>query len=155
MSQRTIRKVLPILLFFPLLAAFAQDQAPLQADARVRVNNNKRPVAASFSAQLAGGPATLTGSVSNLPGGDTALVALVFDYRVDADIALDEIISQIVVWVEDHEGNVFSTITIDPNTVHLNPNRVPLYYSATLYTPDHTRRRNGYIVRVRVYGNYE
>ncbi|MBA3571404.1 MAG: hypothetical protein H0W34_05415 [Pyrinomonadaceae bacterium] len=127
---------LPLVALMPSLAAFAQEQAPLQADARMRVHNNKRPVAASFSTQLAGGPATVTGRVSNLPGGDTALVALQFDYRVDADIALDEIISQIVVWVEDPSGNVFSSVTIDPNTIHLNPNRVPLHYSATLYTPE-------------------
>jgi hypothetical protein len=140
---------------FLSLAAFAQEQAPLQADTRVRVNNNQRPIAMSFATRLAGGPATLTGSVRNLPGGDTALVALQFAYTVNEDIALDEIISQIVVSVEDLAGNMFSTVAIDPNTIHLNPNRVPLCYSATLYTPEHTRGRNGYIVRVQVFGNYE
>jgi hypothetical protein len=155
MLPHTIRSLLALVAFLPSLAAFGQEQAPLQADARVRVNNSKRPVAAPFAAHLAGGPATLTGSVSNLPGGQTALVALQFDYRVGAEIAFDEIISQIVVWVEDLNGDVFSSVTIDPNTVHLNPNRVPLYYSATLYTPEHTRGHNGYIVRVRVFGNYE
>ena len=149
------RSLLPLLALFPLVAAFAQDQAPLQVDERVRVNNNKRPTATSFTAHLAGGPATLTGSVRNLPGGDTALMALQFAYTVSEDIALDEIISQIVVSVEDLAGNVFSTVSIDPNTIHLNPNRVPLYYSATLYTPEHVRGRNGYIVRVQVFGNYE
>jgi hypothetical protein len=34
----------------------------------------------------------------------------------------------------DRVGNEFSRITIDPNTVQLNPNRAPLPYSATLYT---------------------
>ena len=149
------RSLLPLLALFPSVAAFAQDQAPLQVDERVRVNNNKRPTATSFTAHLAGGPATLTGSVRNLPGGDTALMALQFAYTVSEDIALDEIISQIVVSVEDLAGNVFSTVSIDPNTIHLNPNRVPLYYSATLYTPEHVRGRNGYIVRVQVFGNYE
>jgi hypothetical protein len=140
---------------FPALAAFAQDQAPVQADVRVRVNNNRRPVATAFNASLAPGAATLEGSVSNLPGAETALVALRFDYAIDADIALDEIISQIVVSIEDGAGHTFSTVAIDPNTIHLNPNRVPLYYSATLYIPEHTRGRNGYVVRVRVLGNYE
>jgi hypothetical protein len=149
------RKLLLLLALFPVLAAFAQEQAPLQADTWVRVKNNKRPIATSFTAHLGGGPATLTGSVRNLPGGDTALVALQFAYTVNADIALDEIISRIVVSVEDLAGNTFSTVTIDPNTIHLNPNRVPLYYSATLYKPDHTRGRNGYTVRVQVFGNYE
>ena len=121
----------------------------------MRVNNDRRPLPVSFRTLLDGGPAKLTGSVSNLPGGETALVALQFDYRVDADFALDEIISQIVISVEDASGQPFSNVTIDPNTIHLNPNRVPLYYSATLYTPEHTRGRNGYIVRVQVFGNYE
>ena len=67
----------------------------------MRVNNDQQPAPVSFRAQLDGGPAKLTGSVSNLPGGETALVALQFDYRVNADFALDEIISQIVISVED------------------------------------------------------
>src|SRR5438552_249829 len=92
------RKLLLLLALFPSVAAFAQEQAPLQADERVRINNNnKRSIAASFTAHLAGGPATLTGSVRNLPGGDTVLVAPQFTYTVNADIALDEIISEMVV----------------------------------------------------------
>ena len=38
-------------------------------------------------------------------------------------------------------GNEFSRVTIDPNTVPLNPNRAPLYYSATLYRPPRDGRR--------------
>ena len=91
----------------------------------------------------------------NLPGGETALVTLQFDYRTQAEIALDELISQIVILIEDEDGNEFSTVTIDPNTIHLNPNRVPLYYSATLYTPIIERGGKGYTARIQVYGNYE
>lgn len=141
-----------VLCFAPLLVV-AQGQSPLQADIQVRVNyNNKRPV--PFRTRLEGGGATLKGSVQNLPGGETALVLLRFNYRTDADIALDELISQIVVSTSDKAGNEFSRVTIDPNTVPLNPNRAPLYYSATLYKPPRNAR-SAYIARVQVFGNYE
>ena len=51
-------------------------------------------------------------------------------------------------------GIDFSRVTIDPNTVLLNPNRPPLYYSATLYRPPRDGRRL-YFVRIQVFGNYE
>src|SRR5436189_1110142 len=72
----------------------------------------------------------------------------------DADIALDELISQIVVSTSDKAGNEFSRATIDPNTVPLNPNRAPLYYSATLYHPPQNGR-SLYLARIQVFGNYE
>src|SRR5207248_9925081 len=101
------RKLLLLLGIFPSVAGLAQEQAPLQTDTRVRVNNDKRPIATSFTTHLRNGPATLTGTVRNLPGGDTALVDLQFTYTVNEDIALDEIINQIVVSVEDLAGNTF------------------------------------------------
>jgi hypothetical protein len=130
-----------------------QEQSPLQADVQERVNHGDRRLV-PFHARLEGGGATVRGSVQNLPGGETLLVSLRFDYNSDADIALDELISQIVVSTSDNAGNEFSRITIDPNTVPLNPNRAPLYYSATLYHPP----RNGrslYLARIQVFGNYE
>ena len=114
--------------------------------------NDKRPVL--FHTRLEGGGAVVRGSVQTLPGGETALVSLHFDYNSDADFALDELISQIVVSTSDRAGNEFSRVTIDPNTVPLNPNRVPLYYSATLYRPPRDGR-NLYGARSRVFGNYE
>ena len=102
-----------------------QEQSPLQADVQVRVNHGDRRLV-PFHARLEGGGAVVRGSVLNLPGGETALVSLRFDYNSDADIALDELISQIVVSTSDNAGNEFSRITIDPNTVPLNPNRAPL-----------------------------
>src|SRR5439155_26801835 len=123
------------------------------ADLQVRVSyNEKRPVL--FRARLEGGGAMLRGSVLNLPGGETALVLLHFDYSTAADIALDELISQIVISTSDRAGNEFSRVTIDPNTAPLNPNRASLYYSATLYRPPRDGRRL-YIARIQVFGNYE
>ena len=96
----------------------------------------------------------MKGTVTNLRGGETARVFLHFVYRTNADIALDELISQIVISTSDTAGNEFSRVMIDPNTVPLNPNRAPLYYSATLYKPPRGDR-NVYITRVQVFGNYE
>ena len=56
--------------------------------------NDRRPV--PFHTCLEGGGAVVRGSVLNFPGGETPLVMLHFDYNTDADIALDELISQIV-----------------------------------------------------------
>jgi hypothetical protein len=140
-------------LAFVPLTLVAQDE-PLQLDVRLHVKGN-RGASAFFERQIQGGSATLTGRVHNLPGGETTLVTLQFDYRTNADIALDEIVSRIVISIEDLVGNEFSTVTINPNTIHLNPNRVPLYYSASLYIPSIVRGGNGYIARVQVYGNYE
>ena len=140
-------------LCFATPAAVAQEQSPLQAGVQVEIKyNDKRPVL--FRTRLEGGGAVLRGSVQNLRGGGTALVLLHFDYNTDADIALDELISQIVVSTSDKAGNEFSRVTIDPNTVPLNPNRAPLHYSVTLYRPPRGGR-NLYIAGIQVFGNYE
>jgi hypothetical protein len=131
----------------------AQEQAPLQADVRVRVNYSDRDLV-SFRTLLEGGEATLRGTVQNFPGRETSFVQLHFDYRTDADIALDELISQIVIWTSDGSGNEFSKVTIDPNFVPLNPNRVPLHYAGTVYKPPRNNR-TAYVVRIQVFGNYE
>lgn len=132
------------------LTVDAQTDAPLQVDVSVPAKPNG--LAASFRRWLEPGDATVAGRVRNLPGGETALVTLTFNYKVNADFALDEIIALIVITIEDTEGNEFSRVTIDPNMINLNPNRVPLYYSATLYKPAPQTR---YVVRVQVFGNYE
>jgi hypothetical protein len=155
---RKLQTVVIILILFSALAplaAFAQEEPPLQlqVDARVRVNGN-RPVGANFGRRIEPGNATVRGRVLNLEGGETALVTLRFDYPSDAPIALDEIVSRIVISIEDADGGEFSTVAIDPNNINLNPNRVPLTYSATLYIPENARR-NGYVARVQVFGNYE
>ena len=90
----------------------AQEQSPpLQADLRIQVGyNDRNPV--SFRAVLEGGEATLRGTVQNLPSGETSLVQLHFDYRTDANIALDEIISQIVIWTIDRAGTVDPSVSV-------------------------------------------
>jgi hypothetical protein len=131
----------------------AQEQSPLQADVRVRVNYNERDLV-SFRVVLEGGEATLRGTVQNFPGGEISFIQLHFDYRTDANIALDELISQIVIWTSDRTGNEFSKVTIDPNSVPLNPNRVPLHYAGTVYKPPRNNRTS-YVARIQVFGNYE
>ena len=131
----------------------AQEQSPLQADVRVRVNYNERDLV-SFRVVLEGGEATLRGTVQNFPGGETSFIQLHFDYRTDANIALDELISQIVIWTSDRTGNEFSKVVIDPNSVPLNPNRVPLHYAGTVYKPPRNNRTS-YVARIQVFGNYE
>ena len=132
----------------------AQGSPPLQVQAVVRTQRNHGAVG-SFQRNIGNGLATVMGKVRTLSGGQTVLVTLQFDYRTDAEIALDEIISQIVISVEDRNGNRVSVVTIDPDSVHLNPNRVPLYYFATLYKPFTDHGHNPYQVRVQVFGNYE
>jgi hypothetical protein len=132
---------------------FAQGLPPLQVDVKVRVDHgSSTPV--RFRSPIEGGGAIVKGRVTNLPNGETTLVSLRFTYRTNADIALDELISQIVISTSDTDGNEFSRVTIDPNTVPLNPNRAPLSYSATLYKPPRGGA-NVYIARVQVFGNYE
>jgi hypothetical protein len=151
--KRRFAIVALLLLCFASQLVMGQEQSPLQADVQLRVNSNNRRLV-QFRARLEGGEATLRGTVQNLPGGETVLVSLHFDYNTDADIALDELISQIVISTSDKAGNEFSRVTIDPNTVPLNPNRAPLYYSATLYRPPRGGR-NLYLARIQVFGNYE
>ena len=152
MKRRVAVVVLLPLCFAPHLV-MGQEQAPLQTDVQVRVNHNDGRLV-QFRARLEGGEATLRGTVQNLPDGETVLVSLRFDYNSEADVALDELISQIVVSSSDRAGNEFSRASIDPNTVPLNPNRAPLYYSATLYRPPREGRRL-YFARIQVFGNYE
>ena len=107
-----IKRRFPIVALLPLCfvsqLVIGQEQAPLQVQVKYR---DKRPVL--FHARLEGGGAVLRGSIQTLPGGQTALVSLHFDYNTDADIALDELISQIVVSTSDRAGNEYSTSVID------------------------------------------
>ena len=151
--KRLIATLVPLLACLAGRTAVAQGQSPLQADVQVRVNYNTQ-TSVPFRSRLEGGGATVKGAVVNVPGSETVTIRLRFNYRTNADIALDEIISQIIVSTSDAGGNEFSRVTIDPNTVPLNPNRASLSYSATLYKPPRSGR-NAYIAAVQVFGNYE
>jgi len=107
-----------------------------------------------FSVPIEQGPATLSGKLRNLSGGETVRADLVFDYRVPSgSIALDELVERIELTVLDAAGEVFGApVTIEANLIHLNPNRARLFYRATLYYPS---EEAGYDVRLQVFGNYE
>lgn len=153
-SLNVLAVALTLFSAFSASAAFAQDppETPEQANIRVRIPGVSD--GRNFKAPLAGGTATVRGRVISLEGDDTTLVSMRFDYRSGADIALDEIIDRILVTVEDQQGTELGRSVIDPNDIHLNPNRSPLLFSTTLYRPQDTRL-GSYIVRIRVYGNYE
>src|SRR5438093_12787185 len=110
MKRRFAVVALLPLCFAPQLVIGQEQSSPLQADVQVRVNYNDRRLV-PFRARLEGGEATVGGSVQNLPGRETVLVSLHFDYRTDADIALDELISKIAVSTSDRTGNGFSRVT--------------------------------------------
>jgi hypothetical protein len=80
-------------------------------------------------------------------------VDLAFRYRVPRDtIALDEVIERIEVVAETTQGEEFLAAAIDSELIPLNPNRAPLLYRVTLYRPEEDET---YVLRVRVFGNYE
>ncbi len=74
--------------------------------------------------------------------------------KVINEFALDEIITRIVITIADLDGQQLGSATIEPNFINLNPNRVPLDYSATVYNTTGGKRTD-YVARVQVFGNYE
>ena len=122
----------------------------LQVDATMSLPTQKR-AKASFERTIESGAATVSGVARNMKRGDAVTVSLVFDYRADG-IALDELIDRVELTTESPEGAVFLTTVLDTQLIPLNPNRVPLRYAATLYHPTDGER---YVLRVRVFGNYE
>jgi len=139
------------LLLSALQAAAGTFEAPLQVDLAVEVSG--RPGAGrTFSVPIESGDATVTGRVRNVRQDGTTRIALVFDYRVPRDtIALDELIEGFEITLLDAEQNVHAEFTADTALIHLNPNRAPLRYVVTLYTPP----VETYTLRLRVFGNYE
>lgn len=141
-------------MYAPLLAAVvlsatvahAQCESPIQVDVLVPL----RADTTRFKTKIEPGDATLSGRVRPQRGRETARVELRFDYRVPKGlIVFDEIICSIETIVEDGAGNALGRALVDPDSVNLNPNRVPLVYATTLYTIGGTH------LRVRVRGNYE
>ena len=126
--------------------ASAQCLSDVQADVLLPL----APGPQLFQRKLPPGEARVVGRVRHRPARETVRVKLAFNYRVPKDvIVFDEIICEIEVLVEDAAGNEIARSVIDPNEIHLNPNRVPLFFATTLYTT------GGSAVRVRVRGNYE
>ena len=126
--------------------ARAQCLSDVQADIRVPLVSG--PV--GFQQKLAPGDARVVGRAWPQRGRETVRVDLRFDYRIPKDvIAFDEIICEIEVLVEDATGQEVARSVIDPNSINLNPNRVPLSYATTLY------KSGGTALRVRIRGNYE
>jgi hypothetical protein len=139
---------LAVFVFVAAAAAAAQE---LQVVTAVSVPADRK-AAVRFEAPIEPGEATLVGVARNLRGG-AVQVDLAFRYRVPRDtIALDEVIERIEILTETTGGDVFLASAIDTQLIPLNPNRAPLLYRVTLYHPEEVE---AYVLRVRVFGNYE
>lgn len=150
MSRSTLVCLAVVLLFAAARPGSAQI---LQVDLVVEMPS-RAGARAKFRVPIEQGPATVSGKLRNLSGGETVRVDLVFDYRLPrGSIALDELIERIELAVLDSTGEVFGApVTLETNLIHLNPNRARLFYRATLYTPG---EEGGYDLRLQVFGNYE
>jgi hypothetical protein len=114
--------------------------------------SNAPLAAASVVSLVEQGPANVTITARNHPQ-DAVTIDLAFRYRIPPDtIALDELIDRIEIATETLAGERHFASAIDAQLIPLNPNRVPLFYRATLYRPTDER---AYRVHVRVLGNYE
>jgi hypothetical protein len=134
-----------------LLAAAPARAQELQVDATMSLPGDARGVA-RFSERIEPGDARVSGVARNLRGG-AVQVDLVFRYRLPPDtIAFDEVIERIELTTETPQGDVFLASTLDTQLIPLNPNRTELRYRATLYHPEEP---GDYVLRVRVFGNYE
>ncbi len=90
--------------------------------------------------------------VRNQVDGQVTEIDVVFDYRSPWQIAFDEIIEHLELDTEELGGAPFGTSLIHPNYINLNPNRASLSYRVSLYYP---QTLEGFVARVKVYGNYE
>jgi hypothetical protein len=139
------------LLVLAWLAAAPAAAQELQLERTLELPAGRRARAA-LSAPIEPGAATLDVVARNLRGG-AVQVDLAFRYRVPRDtIALDEVIERIEVAAETAQGDTFQSAAIDTQLIPLNPNRAPLLYRVTLYRPE---EEDTYVLRVRVFGNYE
>jgi hypothetical protein len=99
------------------------------------------------------GDATIRTAARNQKGGETVQVDLTLDYRVPkGTIALDELVDSIVVETLTPGGLLHQRATIATELITLNPNRAKLEYRVTLFYPTDAAT---YLLRVRVFGNYE
>ncbi len=106
-----------------------------------------------FKTTIKGGTAILAGTALNLLTGETVLIDLALCYRTPrGTIAYDELIQGIEIAAETKDGEILGTVFLDTQLIPLNPNRASLFYRTTLYYPKDSK---GYIIHIRVYGNYE
>lgn len=152
-----MRLRIPIVFALALFISMAPAPAfssPLQIN--LALNLPTRPAAVQrFSVRIKPGAARLRGTVCNQRNGQTTRVDLWFEYTVPpGTITFDEIIDRIEITAEKVSGEIAGQAVIDPNQINLNPNRATLSYRATLYYP-HSPDNSRYVLRVRVFGNYE
>jgi hypothetical protein len=142
--------------FFALLVAAparAGDPThPLQLELSLPIATAPSGKARSLDA-IEQGDATIRTVARNQRGGETVQVDLTLDYKVPkGTIALDELVEQIQVETATPGGELFQQAVIDAQLVTLNPNRAKLLYRVTLFYPT---EGPSYLLRLRLYGNYE
>jgi acyl dehydratase len=126
---------------------------PLQVELALPVSTAPSGKARSLVPIEHEGIATLRTVVRNQRDGETTRVDLKLDYRVPpGTIALDELVERIEVETATAEGDLFQQVAIDAQLITLNPNRARLQYRVTLF---HPTEGASYLVRLRLYGNYE
>jgi hypothetical protein len=125
---------------------------PLQLQLSLPVSSGPSGKARSFD-PIEQGDATLRTQVRNQRDGETVRVDLTLDYRVPkGTIALDELVERIEVETASAAGELFQQAVIDAQLITLNPNRAKLLYRVTLF---HPTEEPTYLLRLRLYGNYE
>ena len=141
-----------LLLLSPVAAGAEEPTHPLQVELSLPISTAPSGKARSLDA-IEQGEATLRTVARNQRGGETVQVDLTLDYRVPkGTIALDELVEQIQVETATPGGELFQQAAIDAQLVTLNPNRARLLYRVTLFYPTDAPT---YLLRLRLYGNYE
>ena len=151
-------RVIPLLAFALLLlaspapAGAAEPTHPLQVELSLPISTAPSGKARSLG-PIGQGDATIRTVARNQRGGETVQVDVTLDYRVPkGTIALDELVEQIQVETATPGGELSQQAVIDAQLVTLNPNRARLLYRVTLFYPTDAPT---YLLRLRLYGNYE
>jgi hypothetical protein len=139
-------------LAFALPARAGDPTHPLQVELSLPIATAPSGKARSIDA-IEQGDAKLRTVARNQRGGETVQVDLTLDYKVPkGTIALDELVEQIQIETATAGGELFQQAVIDAQLVTLNPNRARLLYRVTLFYPTEGQ---SYLLRLRLYGNYE
>jgi hypothetical protein len=141
-----------LLLAAPVPAGAAEPTHPLQVELSLPMSTAPSGKARS-QGPIEQGDATIRTVARNQRGGETVQVDVTLDYKVPkGTIALDELVEQIQVETATPGGELFQQAVIDAQLVTLNPNRARLLYRVTLFYPTDAPT---YLLRLRLYGNYE